>query len=202
MVLSAAASQLVCDITISGTASDRSLQGDTRQACSRIADRQKWNSLTSERMLLLLRVEMGGMSENLSSSPLLPFSSSPFSFAAPGGAQTPQPLHSEILEQPCRSWHSRGQPRQCHEQLSLLVSTHLPCCTCHPLPPPECPWLGASASPPPARKAHPRKAVTCRGPSNLQLLLLPGKPSAQRIRTTGVCVSIEGASGGMEWCWE
>lgn len=62
-----------------------------------IADEQKRNSLTSERMLLLLRVEMGGISKNLSSSPSSPFSSSPFSFAVPEGAHTHQVLHSHTL---------------------------------------------------------------------------------------------------------
>ena len=53
------------------------------------ADERRRNSLTSERMLLLLRVEMGGISENLSSSPSSPFSSSPFSFAAPEWVHAP-----------------------------------------------------------------------------------------------------------------
>ena len=64
------------------------------------------NSLTSERMLLLLRVEMAGISENLSSSPFSPFSRLPFSAALPESAGAHEGRQEPLLESkwPAVAW--------------------------------------------------------------------------------------------------
>ena len=120
--------------------------------------RQSRGLLMSERMLLLRRVEMGGMPVNRSVSPFsraalsLPASAQAVSSSS-GCTKTCHVMWASTL-QSCRSaclyrrceQHISGSISLVHSGVALLTAVaHLTWCTCRPLPPLGCPWLDASA---------------------------------------------------------
>ena len=116
--------------------------------------------LMSERMLLLRRVEMGGMPVNRSVSPFsraalsLPASAQAVSSSSGCSTETCHVMwacahcshaRSACLYRRCEQ-HISGSISLAHSGVALLTAVaHLTWCTCRPLPPLGCPWLDASA---------------------------------------------------------